>query len=36
MIKEGVAANINQQQLEQKIKANFWSPEYRDYRRRSL
>jgi len=35
-IKEGVAANISQQQLEEKIKANFWSPEYRDYRRRSL
>lgn len=35
-IKEGVAAKISQQQLEEKIKANFWSPKYRDYRRRSL
>ena len=35
-IKEGLADNISQEQLEENIKTNFWSPEYRDYRRRSL
>ena len=35
-IKEGVAPSINQEQLEKKIKKNFWSPEYRNYRRRSF
>jgi malate dehydrogenase (oxaloacetate-decarboxylating) len=35
-IKEGVAQVINKEDLEKKINANFWNPEYRDYRRRSL
>ncbi len=35
-IKEGIAPIISQEQLEKKIKENFWSPEYRDYRRRSF
>ena len=35
-IKEGLADSISQEQLEKNIKANFWSPEYRNYRRRSL
>lgn len=35
-IEEGVAASISKQQLEKNIKANFWSPEYRGYLRRSL
>lgn len=35
-IKEGIAPIISQEQLEKKIKENFWFPEYRDYRRRSF
>lgn len=32
-IEEGVAPTISKEQLEQQIQDNFWSPEYRDYRR---
>lgn len=35
-IKEGVAPVKNKEELGKKIKANFWNPEYREYRRRSL
>ncbi len=35
-IEEGVAQVINKEDLEKKIKANFWNPEYRDYHRRSM
>ncbi|MBV1908607.1 MAG: NAD-dependent malic enzyme [Kangiellaceae bacterium] len=33
---EGVAVNITDKKLEQRIDANFWKPEYRDYRRTSF
>lgn len=32
-IKEGVAPKGNAEELETNIQANFWKPEYRDYRR---
>ncbi len=32
-IKEGVAPAISKEELEENIQANFWNPEYRDYRR---
>jgi len=32
-IKEGVAPAISKEELEKNIQANFWIPEYRDYRR---
>lgn len=32
-IKEGVAPAISREELEKNIQANFWIPEYRDYRR---
>jgi len=35
-IAEGVAPPITEEKLAQRIKANFWSPEYREYRRRSF
>ena len=35
-IKEELAPTISKEQLEKKIKTNFWSPEYRDYLRRSF
>ncbi len=33
-IEEGVAPAATKEQLEQKIQANFWIPEYREYRRK--
>ena len=33
-ITEGVAPEATKEQLEQKIQANFWVPEYREYRRK--
>lgn len=34
--KDGVALEITDEQIEQAIEANFWKPEYRNYRRASL
>ncbi|MDF1582531.1 MAG: NAD-dependent malic enzyme [Methyloprofundus sp.] len=33
-MQEGVAELISEQELQAKIKENFWEPEYRDYRRK--
>ena len=33
-IKEGVAPAVSREELEKQIQANFWSPEYREYRRK--
>ena len=35
-MKEGVATTISEEKLLARIEANFWMPEYRDYRRRSF
>lgn len=35
-MKDGVAAHISDQKLDSRIQANFWMPEYRDYRRTSF
>ena len=35
-IEDGVAPTATRKELEEKIQANFWVPEYRDYRRRSF
>jgi len=35
-MKDGVAAHISDQKLVKRIEANFWMPEYRDYRRTSF
>jgi malate dehydrogenase (oxaloacetate-decarboxylating) len=35
-IEEGVAPAVTREELKHKIQANFWMPEYRDYRRRSF
>ncbi len=35
-IEEGVAPPINEEKLRARIKANFWAPAYREYRRRSF
>jgi malate dehydrogenase (oxaloacetate-decarboxylating) len=35
-IKEGVAPAFSEAQLKSKIEANFWNPQYREYRRRSF
>jgi len=35
-MKDGVAAHISDQKLESRIEANFWMPEYREYRRTSF
>lgn len=35
-IAEGFAQPMSEEKLKQKIEANFWEPEYREYRRRSF
>jgi len=35
-MKDGVAAHISDQKLDGRIEANFWMPEYRNYRRTSF
>ena len=35
-IEEGVAPLISKEELQEQIQANFWQPEYRDYRRQLL
>ncbi|MGR9100892.1 MAG: NAD-dependent malic enzyme [Gammaproteobacteria bacterium] len=35
-IEDGAAPDASQEELEKNIRANFWEPEYRDYRRRSF
>jgi len=35
-IEEGVAVQISENEIRNKIDRNFWQPEYRDYRRTSL
>lgn len=35
-IEEGVAPEISKEELQQQIQANFWQPEYREYRRKLL
>ncbi|MGR9071464.1 MAG: NAD-dependent malic enzyme [Gammaproteobacteria bacterium] len=35
-VEDGVAPDASQEELEKNIRANFWEPEYRDYRRRSF
>jgi malate dehydrogenase (oxaloacetate-decarboxylating) len=35
-IAEGVAPPVSEEKLKQRISANFWKPEYREYRRRSF
>ncbi len=35
-MKDGVAAHISDQKLNTRIEANFWMPEYREYRRTSF
>ncbi len=35
-IEEGVAPSITKDELAKKIQDNFWTPEYRQYRRRSI
>jgi len=35
-IEEGVAPPVSKEKLKQRILANFWKPEYREYRRRSF
>jgi len=35
-IEEGVTLPVTKEELKNKIDENYWSPEYRDYRRKSL